>query len=72
MCSLLQIIMLALTIEMYQIHAASVGDIFISLSTLRIDSEIPLWTFYVNHVCKANKFILTRLQKTLSKNPKGL
>ncbi len=58
-----------LTIEMYQIHAVC-RNIFISYQ-LRIDSESFSGTFYVNHVCKANKVHLEHIQNTF-KNPKSL
>ena len=73
MCSLLQIIMLALTIEMYQIHAASVGDIFISYQLCALIQN-PLAELFTSIMfVKANKVHLERLQNTFkeSQEPSG-
>ena len=73
MCSLLQIIMLALTIEMYQIHAASVGDIFISYQLCALIQN-PLAELFTSIMfVKANKVHVERLQNTFkeSQEPSG-
>ena len=73
MCSLLQIIMLALTIEMYQIHAASVGDIFISYQLCALIQNPLAELFQSIMFVKANKVHLERLQNTFkeSQEPSG-
>ena len=72
-CSLLQIIMLALTIEMYQIHAASVGDIFISYQLCALIQNPLAELFQSIMFVKANKVHLERLQNTFkeSQEPSG-
>ena len=73
MCSLLQIIMLALTIEMYQIHIASVGDIFISYQLCALIQNPLAELFQSIMFVKANKVHLERLQNTFkeSQEPSG-
>ena len=73
MCSLLQIIMLALTIEMYQIHVASVGDIFISYQLCALIQNPLAELFQSIMFVKANKVHLERLQNTFkeSQEPSG-
>ena len=73
MCSLLQIIMLALTIGMYQIHAASVGDIFISYQLCALIQNPLAELFQSIMFVKANKVHLERLQNTFkeSQEPSG-
>ena len=73
MCSVLQIIMLALTIEMYQIHVASVGDIFISYQLCALIQNPLAELFQSIMFVKANKVHLERLQNTFkeSQEPSG-